>query len=258
MVRCSDCGYLAIRLFSERILVEVELQMREEWRQPPLGSGSTQNRYDTPPICFAAEPTFVAELKAQRNQSDSEAYGELVCKERQCNKFIPWVQGFTPKEHRGMDYLTQQLTLHQEWQERQQERQERKDEEEREWRKQESERLRESEAKEYKRREADAIENRKLLLDQDKRRESEFGDTVFWMVVVASLITASAAIIGSLIEYGWYAVPKVEMVSEPPKDQLFIQVVTTVLIVVGLLVVAKVGFKGFAMIRKRIERKKTD
>lgn len=113
MVKCADCGFLALRVFSTARLEEADYWYRTTgiaWR--PHDDDSF-----FPPICFAREINFVEAIQesvARREGADlretlergmfakAEDTQPVVQQERECDSFTPWKQGFSPKEHREM------------------------------------------------------------------------------------------------------------------------------------------------------------
>ena len=115
MVRCENCGFLALRDYETHELVEADVKCRES---------TIFARNMGVPLCFVREHEIGKEVLDMRDaqQIDAqEAAPKVMRMERQCSAFTPWYQGFTPKEHREMllDLERKKLEL----QERQAERQ---------------------------------------------------------------------------------------------------------------------------------------
>ena len=97
MVRCSECGLLASRNVQSRQLEETERRTRDE--------GYVDTAYREAPICLARANDLWVEsgITAQ-----TVCYGNVdeirlaIQKERICQPFVEWKQGFTPKEHQEM------------------------------------------------------------------------------------------------------------------------------------------------------------
>ncbi len=119
MVKCAECGFLAIRNTESRELEEAEEIFREKGVVPTTGylEGQPTSRHEPLPLCFAQ----VCDLKAEFKKADKMgspgyvALDSVIHMERDCSDFTPWQQGFTPKEHREM--LDRQEWR--DWQERQ-------------------------------------------------------------------------------------------------------------------------------------------
>ncbi|MCE9565881.1 MAG: hypothetical protein K8U57_27985 [Planctomycetes bacterium] len=127
-VRCADCGYLAIRDRQTRELVEVEVGLRKKWELPTLpGAGFYQ--YEDFPICLQHKSSLRIEKASYRH----EEVIDLLQQERDCDGFMEWQHGFSPKEHQEMQ-LAQELQR-QQLAQREQERdwQDRRDTEQRRW-----------------------------------------------------------------------------------------------------------------------------
>jgi hypothetical protein len=92
MVKCAECGYLAVRNKETRQLEEVEEWHREKG-DIPKKPGTTDPIYN-PAICFVRGDYVV--------QEEKEKVLAEICKERACKLFVQWQKGFTPKEHREM------------------------------------------------------------------------------------------------------------------------------------------------------------
>lgn len=123
MVKCADCGFLTFRNYQTREFVEAELELREKGVITP-SHGQVPSLSDYP-LCFANAVQLPPEYAAITNgeleapQPDAEAYASIthhgessadehilrwrvMHRQRVCNAFTPWQQGFTPKEHREM------------------------------------------------------------------------------------------------------------------------------------------------------------
>ena len=121
-VMCKDCGLLAIRRKDSRELVEVEYGIRHGASMPggeqigvpmsPLDfmHAKADKVYVPRPFCFAMVPEIDAEAKLEvKHPGDREAaFQAIIAKPRDCDSFIPWSQGFTPKEHVEMHLLEKQ------------------------------------------------------------------------------------------------------------------------------------------------------
>ena len=102
MVKCSECGFLALRNRHTRLLVEVEIDMRTSGYFPaPIETGGKE-LYDRIPRCVAGVKEFY-----ERRGLDGKQFLEVISQERDCEHFYEWRQGFTPKEH--MDMWMQEL-----------------------------------------------------------------------------------------------------------------------------------------------------
>jgi hypothetical protein len=127
MVKCADCGFLALRNQFTGQLDEGD----EDYRRtgmPPLRKKSNQpggprsfldNPYDfpfaNPPICFVQAFNLGDEFSVEPSQILPEMALDVLKNERDCGErelFTSWQQGFTPKEHREM--LDRQRRLQQE------------------------------------------------------------------------------------------------------------------------------------------------
>lgn len=111
MVKCSECGFLAVRNSESRNLEEIEFKSRE------TGNIGKQ-RYVLVPVCFGMIINIDREIEELRKSPQytikQNEIGEVIWpkwnelvkividKDRECTHFTKWYQGFTPKEHREM------------------------------------------------------------------------------------------------------------------------------------------------------------
>ena len=102
-VRCVDCGYLAVRHFQTRQLVEVEPFMRDSGKHPDIPN-SKVDTYDRFPICFVR----AWEIHIGSDTVDSDKFVEDIVTGHECDKFTPWHQGHSPKEHWEMKFREEQ------------------------------------------------------------------------------------------------------------------------------------------------------
>lgn len=106
-VQCVDCGHLANNPKGPNEWVEVQLTVRGKWRHfEPTGS----NAFIAFPDCFAK----ASDIRDECGNS-SEGISNAVLEERVCDKFIRYVPGFDPKEHRRMFNEQQRELAAQEW-----------------------------------------------------------------------------------------------------------------------------------------------
>lgn len=106
MVKCSECGFLASRDVQTRRLEETELEIRSEGALSiAWNTGKPFDKYE-PPICFKQAPDFKfipysQGVTLQRDKASKQVYDEIQ-RDRECEFFTKWRQGFTPKEHQDM------------------------------------------------------------------------------------------------------------------------------------------------------------
>ena len=108
MVKCGDCGFLALRNSYTGALDEADEGFRES------GTASRIRRdlsvvptdsyiepflypYQGAPLCFARAINLARELSRL-----NRPVLDIISQERDCLSFTPWEHGFTPKEHREM------------------------------------------------------------------------------------------------------------------------------------------------------------
>ena len=101
-VRCSECGYLAVRDGSD------------QFREASIGSrekGHIIPGYWSLPYCFIA--AIRIDKENSKANDDESRFLNVINTERDCQGFVTWKQGFSPKEHIEMLLLKEQR----EWQE---------------------------------------------------------------------------------------------------------------------------------------------
>ena len=92
MVQCKNCGFLALRGKNGELL-ESPIDYREQGEH---GIVVTEGR----PLCFAMVPALREEAKSVA--ADRQKVLEVIRRDRDCQAFTAWQQGFSPKEHRQM------------------------------------------------------------------------------------------------------------------------------------------------------------
>jgi len=113
VVRCSECGFLAARDWETREFVEIDDKKRDSGK-----IGSDFGGLEPIPVCFINCFNIKEEVevlrKAAHDEPTQNSYGQHISPhwgnyvkqvlntERECEYFIEWQQGFTPKEHREM------------------------------------------------------------------------------------------------------------------------------------------------------------
>ena len=95
MVKCADCGFLGVRIRQTRQIVDAEPLMRERGYNPALTIAGADTVYDDAVLCFVRAHNLAAEM----GRADEENRRRVVQQERECQRFTPWIQGLTPKEH---------------------------------------------------------------------------------------------------------------------------------------------------------------
>ena len=116
MVKCKDCGFLALqfRWAHGKGLAEANQYFRNTG-SPGL-FGNSEYELDTRPICFVRHWNLSEHImrmvknktgdpesasKHALNPMPQEAL-DVIVEERECNDWTQWHQGLTPKEHREM------------------------------------------------------------------------------------------------------------------------------------------------------------
>ncbi len=103
MPKCKDCGFLAIWLRAHNRFQEATELTRDHGLPPEIIQNDEKVFHAK---CFIQKYDLVTECKAanpidQVWQFDKRVL-EVIDKERSCNGYIAWAQGFSPKEHQEM------------------------------------------------------------------------------------------------------------------------------------------------------------
>lgn len=103
MVMCHECGFLAVRHEKSRELVEMELDYRNTGEAPrEIDSPKHPNIYGYGfPLCFKQAYSIGDEMKNEKG-SLGEKIRSVIQRDRVCEYFTVWRQGFTPREHQEM------------------------------------------------------------------------------------------------------------------------------------------------------------
>ena len=106
MVKCADCGYLAVRNVDSRELEEVEEDFREKGTGPVVErhAGNPHLRHEKQPLCLLGAEGLSEDFRAaiENKLPENGRVRGIIQKERPCREFREWRQGSTPKEHREM------------------------------------------------------------------------------------------------------------------------------------------------------------
>lgn len=97
-VKCSDCGFLALRANDSGELCEAGSNYREDgWPK----NARLVDGYGGTPLCFV-RAFDLAKERADNGKEQNHIPSlnkAVISKERKCSKFCDWRQGFSPKEH---------------------------------------------------------------------------------------------------------------------------------------------------------------
>ena len=118
MVKCADCGFLALYNRFTGALDEAPLEdYRSDGHPPVLADAALASEpyaylpvqpYKGAPTCFVQRHPLINEVRYTEGAITPEAVKAVIDRERDCSPtdhspgFTTWVQGFTPKEHREM------------------------------------------------------------------------------------------------------------------------------------------------------------
>lgn len=137
MKTCGTCGFLALRTLSETSLIEAHTGYRET-REMIAIQGNRGNLYEVWPICFVHK----ANLKDDcGGKDDKSTVVEVLKKNRNdCDGWVEWDQGFSPKEHAEKMYNETLLKMRLEESEADRQWRERQDARDHAWRIEQAER----------------------------------------------------------------------------------------------------------------------
>lgn len=97
--KCAECGYLAIRTGGE--FAEVSEDVRDSF---PYATAK--------PCCFVRQQQMVEEVRLvetnEHGKFDMWRFTNIINRDRVCDAFREWDQGFSPKEHVEMGMMERQ------------------------------------------------------------------------------------------------------------------------------------------------------
>lgn len=102
MVKCADCGYLAVRRPQSQELVCPTAEHRKCGE--PVGDDAALRNFGRIPICAIAAFDISAEAQGPNQKHPSKVMQD----ERPCTESTPWIPALaTPKEHLDMSIITE-------------------------------------------------------------------------------------------------------------------------------------------------------
>lgn len=125
MVKCVDCGFLAMRNTETRELEEIDHEVRRSgllpiWRVPAVevvwygksdGRGGSK-KCECQAVCFLAAHDLRSEIESLDVANDREgAHLTVFNADRDCQHHTKYMQGFAPKEHAQLFLLDKQREL---------------------------------------------------------------------------------------------------------------------------------------------------
>jgi len=96
--RCAECGFLATRNRETSNLDAMEQNYRNTGKSSQKVGFSPPYDIHEAPVCLMQ----VCDLWSEIGKSDAKNILSVIRKDRPCEAFRKWQQGFTPKEHREM------------------------------------------------------------------------------------------------------------------------------------------------------------
>ena len=104
MVKCEDCGFLAVRSKKDFKLDEASSEYRKSGVIAIGYDEQGRNQHELhfqEPLCFAGAYDLKNEFAEEQMGTVTRAWS-VISRERDCQQHTEWIQGFTPKEHREM------------------------------------------------------------------------------------------------------------------------------------------------------------
>ncbi len=101
---CKECGFLAVQHRITRQLEEADKAHRGSGDSAHyVGQVGYQGRiYEDVPICLVRAADFAEEIKTPTNPYARNCVLAVIARERDCNSWVRWKQGFSPKDHKDM------------------------------------------------------------------------------------------------------------------------------------------------------------
>ena len=97
MVKCQDCGFLSLRKHATQELIEATEYTRQQGVLKPDG------QCEMVPVCFVKAFNFSKESQPRSGADENnQERVRIFTTERDCNSWVEWQQGYTPKEHKEM------------------------------------------------------------------------------------------------------------------------------------------------------------
>lgn len=147
MVKCRDCGFLAVRMRATHETPARLIEVEDDYRS----KGAYDESYDRVPICFMRKADLRWEIGEWTKKFDAATKADqamrepltnqlwaIIDRERECDGYTDWLRGWSPREHLEMQMLEEQRNELRRQAEADQVWRERQDTAEREWRSQES------------------------------------------------------------------------------------------------------------------------
>jgi hypothetical protein len=102
--KCKDCGLVA---FNDKVEPGPPLELDEPAREKGHATGILEKRANwSIPLCLARAWPLKKELDEEPKDIDGSVnLLTVLSKPRECPRFMPWQQGFGPKEHLEMGFL---------------------------------------------------------------------------------------------------------------------------------------------------------
>lgn len=106
MVKCAECGLFCYK--DRNVYEHIDEKGRRTGNLPLYRVGDTPLRFSHKPRCFAVKADFDDEYAKLDDAADKrggqlpELLLKVITADRECDAFIRWVPGFSPKEHKEM------------------------------------------------------------------------------------------------------------------------------------------------------------
>ncbi len=116
LVKCRDCGMLTVYCPGENEFIEINSLYRKEGSK----NGIHAQNQGSPTVCFLSAHDIHAEMvelvQTASSANQSQRALQIIGKERECESFCKWRQGFSPKEHVEMLREDEKNLSDREWQ----------------------------------------------------------------------------------------------------------------------------------------------
>jgi len=107
MVKCADCGFLALRDFESRELREAEREIRETGSQGDRSTGVDAHGiprfepiYEAVALCIQGIRNFSSTpIQGATFARRIDPFAHAIQEDFECERFFDWREGLSPKEH---------------------------------------------------------------------------------------------------------------------------------------------------------------
>lgn len=115
-VKCADCGLLAWRVIETRVIAEVEMEFRETAN---FSGATVRDKHEPMPLCSAHAANLREAIQIAGETPLPEHVLRVIQQNRECDAFIEWMPGLTPREHMEVVFRKEQRAFEKEMREEQ-------------------------------------------------------------------------------------------------------------------------------------------